>query len=117
MTKPSPFIVARLTPFNLTMNPHKIPTPIDAIVPSLMFGVFAGGTGSGSAPPDTASCPADDMECLGNVHDRLGMEAIRSLHQQLDDDDNGNIDLTESDDVSFACNFFEYLRKNPFKEY
>lgn len=29
------------------------------------------------------------------------MEAIRSLHQQLDDDDNGNIDLTESDDVCF----------------
>lgn len=28
------------------------------------------------------------------------MEAIRSLHQQLDDDDNGNIDLSESDDVS-----------------
>lgn len=34
------------------------------------------------------------------MHDRLGMEAIRSLHQQLDDDENGNIDLTESDDVS-----------------
>lgn len=29
------------------------------------------------------------------------MEAIRSLHRQLDDDDNGNIDLSESDDVSF----------------
>lgn len=43
---------------------------------------------------------ADDIECLENVHDRLGMEAIKSLHQQLDDDDNGNIDLTESDDVS-----------------
>lgn len=28
------------------------------------------------------------------------MEAIRSLHQQLDDDENGNIDLSESDDVS-----------------
>lgn len=28
------------------------------------------------------------------------MEAIKSLHEQLDDDDNGNIDLTESDDVS-----------------
>lgn len=30
------------------------------------------------------------------------MEAIKSLHQQLDDDDNGNIDLTESDDVSVS---------------
>lgn len=50
---------------------------------------------------------ADDLDCLGNVHDRLGMEAIKSLHQQLDDDDNGNIDLTESDDVSFFI--FDYL--------
>lgn len=64
---------------------------------------FAGGTGSGAAPD--GACPADDMECLGNVHDRLGMEAIRSLHQQLDDDDNGNIDLTESDDVSAFIRF------------
>ncbi|XP_055297503.1 stromal interaction molecule homolog isoform X4 [Sitodiplosis mosellana] len=53
-----------------------------------------GGSGiSGSAD---GACPADDIECA--EHDRLGMEAIRSLHQQLDDDDNGNIDLSESDD-------------------
>jgi len=32
-------------------------------------------------------------------HDRLGLEAIRSLHSQLDDDANGNVDLSESDDV------------------
>ncbi len=57
-----------------------------------------GGTGSGSSAD--SACVADDIECLENVHDRLGMEAIKSLHQQLDDDDNGNIDLTESDDVS-----------------
>ncbi|XP_037028867.1 stromal interaction molecule homolog isoform X3 [Bradysia coprophila] len=54
------------------------------------------GTGSGSSAD--GACVADDIECLENVHDRLGMEAIKSLHQQLDDDDNGNIDLTESDD-------------------
>lgn len=41
---------------------------------------------------------ADDIECAES-QDRLGMEAIRSLHQQLDDDENGNIDLSESDDV------------------
>lgn len=35
------------------------------------------------------------------------MEAIKSLHQQLDDDDNGNIDLTESDDVS---SFFKIVK-------
>lgn len=33
-------------------------------------------------------------------HDRLGLEAIKSLHSQLDDDANGNVDLSESDDVS-----------------
>ena len=32
--------------------------------------------------------------------DRQGLEAIRSLHQQLDDDANGNIDLSETGDVS-----------------
>lgn len=44
------------------------------------------------------ACHVDDLECFNE--DRLGMEAIRSLHRQLDDDDNGNIDLSESDDVS-----------------
>lgn len=49
---------------------------------------------------------ADDIEC-NESHDRLGMEAIRSLHQQLDDDENGNIDLSESDDVrNFYSTFF-----------
>ncbi|XP_037919240.1 stromal interaction molecule homolog isoform X2 [Hermetia illucens] len=52
--------------------------------------------GSGSAD---GSCHADDLDCFGgSVQDRLGMEAIKSLHRQLDDDDNGNIDLSESDD-------------------
>lgn len=32
-------------------------------------------------------------------NDRLGLEAIKSLHRQLDDDKDGNIDLSESDDV------------------
>lgn len=39
------------------------------------------------------------------MHDKLGMEAIRTLHQQLDDDENGNIDLSESDDVSDKQNY------------
>ena len=55
-----------------------------------------GGSGLGGSAD--GACPADDIECA--EHDRLGMEAIRSLHQQLDDDENGNIDLSESDDVS-----------------
>lgn len=32
--------------------------------------------------------------------DKLGLEAIKSLHQKLDDDANGNVDLSESNDVS-----------------
>lgn len=63
---------------------------------------FLGSLGSGSAD---GACHADDIDCY-NVQDRLGMEAIRTLHQQLDDDDNGNIDLSESDDVSLCCLVF-----------
>lgn len=41
----------------------------------------------------------DDIACLSMASsDKLGLEAIRLLHQQLDDDANGNIDLSESDD-------------------
>jgi putative uncharacterized protein (fragment) len=32
--------------------------------------------------------------------DKTGFEAIRWLHQQLDDDENGNVDISESDEVS-----------------
>lgn len=42
----------------------------------------------------------DELTCTTiTSHDRLGLEAIKSLHSQLDDDANGNVDLTESDDV------------------
>lgn len=79
-------------------DPRKVPQHSYCIKIKQFLFFIEGGTGSGSAPD--GACLADDLECLGNVHDRLGMEAIKSLHQQLDDDDNGNIDLTESDDVS-----------------
>ncbi|XP_014217003.1 stromal interaction molecule homolog [Copidosoma floridanum] len=46
----------------------------------------------------TDSCN-DDLACITMAsNDRLGLEAIKSLHSQLDDDANGNIDLSESDD-------------------
>lgn len=62
----------------------------------LFLYILLGGLGaSGSAD---GACFADDIECA-DMHDKLGMEAIRTLHQQLDDDENGNIDLSESDDV------------------
>lgn len=37
-------------------------------------------------------------------HDRLGLEAIKTLHSQLDDDADGDVDLSESDDVSMRNN-------------
>lgn len=47
------------------------------------------------------TCKFDDFACLAMAHsDRLGLESIKSLHRQLDDDKDGNIDLSESDDVS-----------------
>lgn len=49
-------------------------------------------------------------------HDRLGLEAIKSLHSQLDDDANGNVDLSESDDVNkfLIYNLFNIVKKNFF---
>ena len=48
-------------------------------------------------------------------NDRLGLEAIKSLHSQLDDDANGNVDLSESDDVNFSLiNFTFFVFKKLF---
>ncbi|XP_049290727.1 stromal interaction molecule homolog isoform X2 [Anopheles funestus] len=58
--------------------------------------LISGTYGSGAMGGGDA-CTIDDIDCLAH-HDQLGMEAIRSLHRQLDDDDNGDIDLSESDD-------------------
>lgn len=50
----------------------------------------------------------EDFACLAMAHsDRLGLEAIKSLHKQLDDDNDGNIDLSESDDVSESLKFIK----------
>ncbi|XP_066999353.2 stromal interaction molecule homolog isoform X2 [Anabrus simplex] len=44
-------------------------------------------------------CSDADVACLTLAsHDRIGLEAIRTLHRQLDDDANGNVDLSESDE-------------------
>ncbi|KAL1110335.1 hypothetical protein AAG570_007868, partial [Ranatra chinensis] len=43
------------------------------------------------------SC-SDEVGCLLTSSDRQALEAIRSLHRQLDDDANGAVDLSESDD-------------------
>ncbi|XP_058064312.1 stromal interaction molecule homolog [Anopheles bellator] len=66
----------------------------------LISGTYGSGSvaaGDGGVGVGTGACSIDDIDCLAH-HDQLGMEAIRSLHRQLDDDDNGDIDLSESDD-------------------
>ncbi|XP_052865233.1 stromal interaction molecule homolog [Anopheles cruzii] len=66
----------------------------------LISGTYGSGSvaaGDGGVGAGTGACSIDDIDCLAH-HDQLGMEAIRSLHRQLDDDDNGDIDLSESDD-------------------
>lgn len=56
------------------------------------------------------ACDIDELDCP-TYNDHLGLEAIRSLHRQLDDDDNGDIDLIESNDVSnpSSCNLLRYF--------
>lgn len=42
---------------------------------------------------------SDDLSCtITSPNDKYGLEAIKSLHRQLDDDANGAVDLSESDD-------------------
>ncbi|XP_072394459.1 stromal interaction molecule homolog isoform X2 [Diabrotica undecimpunctata] len=58
---------------------------------------------SGSAPSifegNFDTCNEEDFACLAMAQkDRLGLEAIKQLHKQLDDDKDGTIDLSESDD-------------------
>jgi hypothetical protein len=54
-------------------------------------------TGNSQATPcfDEYSCLAARLSDA----ERLNLEAIRTLHGKLDDDANGNIDLSESDEV------------------
>lgn len=51
----------------------------------------------GRSEPSPLECPpkVNPADC---ERDRLGIEAIRHLHVQLDDDHNGNVDQSESDE-------------------
>lgn len=63
--------------------------------------LHAGANGEKFAAFD--ACNSDDFACLSMASvDKLGLEAIKSLHQKLDDDANGNVDLSESNDVSLS---------------
>lgn len=44
-----------------------------------------------------ADCPAQDQVCQEDV---ISLDAIRSLHKKIDDDESGNIDIEESQGVS-----------------
>lgn len=45
------------------------------------------------------TCTLEDLACLSSAaQDKAGLEAIISLHKKLDDDANGNVDLSESND-------------------
>lgn len=49
----------------------------------------------------------EDLACLIRAsEDRQGLDAIRQLHRQLDDDHDGAVDLSESNDVSLFTTFF-----------
>ena len=41
-------------------------------------------------------CPEEDSLCQ---KDKMGFEAITSLHASIDDDRDGNLDRSESDEV------------------
>ncbi len=44
-------------------------------------------------------CPPGDTVCQRDTEkDMQGIEAIKSIHRQIDDDHNGNVDLSESDE-------------------
>lgn len=75
---------------------HDIACVIDTLSHDIFFPFYP--TGDVQAP---AACH-DEYSCLAahlSEAERLNLEAIRTLHSKLDDDANGNIDLSESDEV------------------
>lgn len=52
----------------------------------------------GSAPTAEDKGAAPQCEKVNACDDLLGYEAIQALHQQLDDDDNGSVDIAETDE-------------------
>lgn len=67
-------------------------------LPALMFPYLAIKHAGGHSLNADGSCHVDDPHCSE-------MQAIHSLHKKLDDDANGNIDFTESTDVSEELTF------------
>ncbi|KAL3205727.1 hypothetical protein MRX96_040683 [Rhipicephalus microplus] len=60
----------------------------------------------GSAPTADDKGSTATCEKMNACDDLLGYEAIRALHQQLDDDDNGSVDIAETDEVCLFVYIF-----------
>lgn len=54
-----------------------------------------------SAPPPLDPCLVVMPPCMGEA-DRFSLEALRHIHKQLDDDNDGGIEVNESVEVSFG---------------
>lgn len=80
---------------NASRGRWEIPETRRTIDIEIILNLFLGAASAHEA------CNIEDLDCP-NYSDQIGLEAIRSLHRQLDDDDNGDIDLSESDDVCLA---------------
>ncbi|BES90772.1 stromal interaction molecule [Nesidiocoris tenuis] len=74
------------------------PSPVDQRQRSFSRGYSVMESVHNQGNKGSDSC-YDDLSCsIVGVHDRHGLEAIKFLHGQLDDDANGAVDLSESDD-------------------
>lgn len=81
----------------------EIPQLMILILDLFQLGLSGSGASSGNGANDEGgACLAEDFDCFGH-HDEIGLDAITALHRQLDDDEDGDIDLAESDDVSTNC--------------
>jgi hypothetical protein len=48
-----------------------------------------------------SDCPKEDVPCQEDI---VSLDAIKTLHKQIDDDESGNIDKNESKEVCYTYN-------------
>ena len=53
-----------------------------------------------------SDCIKEDTEC---IKDKLSYDAISCLHRLIDDDHNGNVDQSESDEARYQCCWLEFV--------
>ena len=64
------------------------------------------------SPPDF--CRIDESLCK-DENARLSFDAIRSIHKQMDDDANGNVDVSETDGVSTSLRIWHHHELKRFE--